>query len=119
RRFNSAWFDEYRNWFEYSIKKDAAFCLCCYLFKQNIRDHQGGGDSFTSERFSNWKEKEKLKKHVGGPSSIHNQTLKNCKALMNQNQYIKTIISKQSKQAVCINCLYSVPFTIRAPISWS
>jgi len=33
RRFSESWFDMYGNWLEYSVKEDAAFCLCCYLFK--------------------------------------------------------------------------------------
>jgi len=32
-RFNESRFAAYPNWLEYSIKEDAAFCLCCYLFK--------------------------------------------------------------------------------------
>ncbi|XP_057774925.1 uncharacterized protein LOC130993906 [Salvia miltiorrhiza] len=32
RKFVSAWFDEFKMWLEYSIAKDAAFCLYCYLF---------------------------------------------------------------------------------------
>ena len=38
RKFNVSWFDEHSNWLEYSIKKDAAFCLCCYLFKPNLAE---------------------------------------------------------------------------------
>ena len=38
RKVNVSWFDEHSNWLEYSIKKDAAFCLCCYLFKPNLRE---------------------------------------------------------------------------------
>ena len=52
RRFNRAWYLQYANWLEYSEKKDAAFCLCCYLFKPNIGD-QGGGDYFVGEGFRN------------------------------------------------------------------
>ncbi|KAL6573705.1 hypothetical protein OROHE_002164 [Orobanche hederae] len=33
RRFNPAWFDEFSTWLEYSISKNAAYCLCCYLSK--------------------------------------------------------------------------------------
>ena len=29
RIFVSEWFDEYKSWLEYSIEKDAAFCLYC------------------------------------------------------------------------------------------
>ena len=52
RKFNHVWFEEYPNWLEYSITKDAAFCLCCYLFKPII-GKQAGSDSFVSEGFSN------------------------------------------------------------------
>jgi len=31
RRFHSSWFVNYGIWLEYSIHKDAAFCLYCYL----------------------------------------------------------------------------------------
>ena len=57
---------------EYSVAKDATFCLCCCLFKPNIGD-QAGGDSFVGEGFSNWKKKEKIQIHVGGLNSAHNQ----------------------------------------------
>lgn len=33
RRFNPDWFDVYGSWLEYTIKKDKAFCLICYLFR--------------------------------------------------------------------------------------
>ena len=33
RRFVASWFDDYKYWLEYSVKEEAAFCLCCYLFK--------------------------------------------------------------------------------------
>lgn len=36
RRFNSAWFDQYPSCLEYTVKKDAAFCLNCYLFRDNV-----------------------------------------------------------------------------------
>jgi hypothetical protein len=36
RRFNPKWFNEFGNWLEYSIVKDAAFCLCCYLFSPTL-----------------------------------------------------------------------------------
>ncbi|ESR60034.1 hypothetical protein CICLE_v10017601mg [Citrus x clementina] len=63
RRFNSAWFDKYGNWLEYSIAKDAAFCLCCYLFKPEIGE-QAGGESFTKHGFTNWKKPERLRVHT-------------------------------------------------------
>ncbi|PKU62536.1 hypothetical protein MA16_Dca028767 [Dendrobium catenatum] len=30
RRFNSNWFEDFPDWMEYSIQKDAVFCLYCY-----------------------------------------------------------------------------------------
>lgn len=50
RQFISNWFDDFPNWLEYSITKDCAFCLCCYLFKSNVGE-QEGGDCFTGTGF--------------------------------------------------------------------
>ena len=41
-RFSSVWYVN-RNWLEYSVNKDAVFCLYCYLFGQDV-GKQGGGD---------------------------------------------------------------------------
>ncbi|XP_057471022.1 uncharacterized protein LOC130759834 [Actinidia eriantha] len=98
RRFNQAWYNEFPNWLEYSKAKDAAFCLCCYLFKPDIGD-QAGGESFVGEGFSNWKKKEKLQVHVEGPNSAHNQAWSKCQNLLNQKQHIQTVFVKQSDQA--------------------
>ncbi|XP_021828767.1 zinc finger MYM-type protein 1-like [Prunus avium] len=62
-RFIAQWFDEY-DWLEYSIAKDVAFCLHCYLFKPNF--DQVGGDAFTGVGFNNLKKrKERFNLHVG------------------------------------------------------
>ena len=50
RRFNLNWFTEYKNWLEYSIEKDVIFCLCCYLFRQDV-GKQAGGDTFVKTGF--------------------------------------------------------------------
>lgn len=42
RHLNPAWFATYRLWLEYSMEKDAAYCLYCYLFKPP--DEEGGRD---------------------------------------------------------------------------
>ena len=52
RRFNPGWFEEYGSWLEYSESKDAAFFICCYLFKPCIGE-QRGGNCFVGEGFSN------------------------------------------------------------------
>jgi hypothetical protein len=80
RRFNNGWFTQF-NWLEYSIAKDTAFCLCCYLFKSDIGE-QAGGDTFVSDGFSNWKCPKKLKIHEGGINSSHRQASRMCDDLL-------------------------------------
>ncbi|XP_022857941.1 uncharacterized protein LOC111378895 [Olea europaea var. sylvestris] len=48
RRFNPSWFKEFSSWFEYSVEKDAAYYLYCYLFRTSS-GKQGGGESFVGE----------------------------------------------------------------------
>ncbi|XP_022883750.1 zinc finger MYM-type protein 1-like [Olea europaea var. sylvestris] len=45
RRFNPSWFKEFGSWLEYSVEKDAAYCLYCYLFRTSF-EKQGGWHSF-------------------------------------------------------------------------
>ncbi|KAL4573208.1 hypothetical protein LXL04_020007 [Taraxacum kok-saghyz] len=87
RRFDVAWFNEYSTWLEYSISKDAAYCLYCYLFKPYVRA-QGGGETFVSVGFKIWRHKEKLNHHVGGSNSVHNQAWSKCKDLLNNKQRV-------------------------------
>ncbi|GER44462.1 zinc finger MYM-type protein [Striga asiatica] len=94
RRFNSSWFDDHVEWLEYSIEKDALFCLCCYLFKPEHGD-QGGSDTFTATGYNNWKNKQGVKDHVGTVGSVHNRALLHCQALMNQKQHLESLISRQ------------------------
>jgi len=100
RRFCPSWYIEYGNWLEYSIEKDAAFCFCCYLFRPDF-GKQSGGDSFVTEGFSNWKKKERLASHAGGPNSAHNFAWKKCQDFMKQNQHIEVVLSKQQSEQVC------------------
>ncbi|XP_052182037.1 uncharacterized protein LOC127794821 [Diospyros lotus] len=99
RRFNPAWFKEFGSWLEYSVSKDAAFFLYCYVFKTSV-GKQGGGDAFVSEGFSYWKSKDKLNIHVGDHDSAHNKARIKCEALMNQEQHIQSAFFKQSKQGL-------------------
>ncbi|XP_045791578.1 zinc finger MYM-type protein 1-like [Trifolium pratense] len=48
-----------------------------------------GWDAFVTEGFSNWKKKERLNIHLGGPNSAHNHAWRKCNALMNQKQHIE------------------------------
>jgi hypothetical protein len=59
-RFNPDWFDQYANWLEYSEKEDRAYCLCCYLFRDNNIDTQNGHDAFVIQGWNNWKNSERL-----------------------------------------------------------
>ncbi|XP_057719287.1 uncharacterized protein LOC130933681 [Arachis stenosperma] len=93
--FNADWFDEFGNWLEYSISKDAVFCLCCYLMKPD----GASGDAFVKDGFSNWKKKERLQTHVGNHDSAHNQARRKCEALMKQKQHIEVVFQKHSGQA--------------------
>ncbi|XP_028550852.1 uncharacterized protein LOC110098075 [Dendrobium catenatum] len=101
RRFNSKWFEEYPSWLEYSVHKDAAFCLYYYLFKpqEQTSISQGGGDSFVGEGFKNWKRKEKLLAHVGKHNSAHNKARQKSVDLINLKlQSVPTLwLSKNDK----------------------
>ncbi|XP_009786661.2 uncharacterized protein [Nicotiana sylvestris] len=95
RRFNPKWFDdEYHDWLEYSVSKDASYCLFCYLFKDN-NIHQGGGDVFPSIGFKSWHKKKSFDKH--GSSSIHNESKKKCQDLRQQRS-IQSSFERQSNQ---------------------
>ncbi|XP_022856489.1 zinc finger MYM-type protein 1-like, partial [Olea europaea var. sylvestris] len=94
RCFRKEWFSEF-HWLEYSIEKDAAYCLHCYLFKPD-RGSQGGGHIITKTGFRDWKHKKILKDHVGLFDSSHNQAFAKCTNLMNQKQSISYVISSQS-----------------------
>lgn len=77
RKFNPQWFKEHTNWLEYRISKDVAYCLC-YLFK-NKDGHQGEGESFVIEGFTNWKKgPERLRARVGKHNSVRETCVKAC-----------------------------------------
>ncbi|KAJ9183036.1 hypothetical protein P3X46_006955 [Hevea brasiliensis] len=97
RRFIASWFDEFGSWLEYSIEKDAAYCLYCYLFATGRSER--GHDAFVSEDFTNWRKKKRLREHVTDHSSDHNKCQLACEDLMNQTQYIEVSFLKQSKQS--------------------
>ncbi|XP_023633335.1 zinc finger MYM-type protein 1 [Capsella rubella] len=82
RRFNPKWFDKYGDWLEYSVEKDKAFCLCCYLFRDQAQN-QGGSDCFVSTGFCGWNKG--LDQHVGSDvNSFHNNAKRKCEYLMRQ-----------------------------------
>ncbi|KAJ9543702.1 hypothetical protein OSB04_023409 [Centaurea solstitialis] len=93
RKFSPSWFDDHKYWLEYSIELEAAFCLCCYLFKTDLKN-QGGADNFVKGGFKAWNKRERLELHSnGGP---HNLAVQKCQNLMKQAQSIATIFDKQT-----------------------
>ncbi|XP_050236136.1 uncharacterized protein LOC126686146 isoform X1 [Mercurialis annua] len=94
RSFKEYWFNEF-NWLEYSVSKDSAYCLCCYLFKQGY-GLQSGGEAFVSNGFINWKNaKEAFKTHIGASNSFHNMARRKCEDLQNQRQSVAYLLSNQ------------------------
>ncbi|AEE82778.1 putative protein [Arabidopsis thaliana] len=84
RRFNPKWFDLYGDWLEYSVEKEKAFCLYCYLFRDQA-GNQGGSDSFLSTGFCSWNKADRLDQHVGlDVNSFHNNAKRKCEDLMRQ-----------------------------------
>ncbi|ESQ50249.1 hypothetical protein EUTSA_v10002181mg [Eutrema salsugineum] len=61
-RFNPHWFDQYPDWFEYSMAEEKAFCLFCYLFRVQV-GKQSGCDAFVSTGFSSWNKDDSFSKH--------------------------------------------------------
>ncbi|XP_019186579.1 PREDICTED: uncharacterized protein LOC109181283 [Ipomoea nil] len=100
RRFNPKWFEDHSNWLEYSVSEDAAYCLCCYLFKDESSGQQAGGESLVTEGFNNWKKgSEKLRGHVGNHNSVHARNVQTCRDLMTQEQHLQVCVSKHSEQS--------------------
>ena len=96
RRFNPKWFDLYGDWLEYSVEKEKAFCLYCYLFRDQA-GNQGGSDSFLSTGFCSWNKADRLDQHVGlDVNSFHNNAKRKCEDLMRQGQSIKYALHKQT-----------------------
>ncbi|XP_050232846.2 uncharacterized protein LOC126681344 [Mercurialis annua] len=94
RSFKEAWFKKFA-WLEYSVEKDAAFCLYCYLFANSGTR----SESFTRKGFSNWKKaSENFNDHVGGVDSVHNDARRNCEDFQNQRQSISHVLTSQSRE---------------------
>ncbi|KAJ9558060.1 LOW QUALITY PROTEIN: hypothetical protein OSB04_012674 [Centaurea solstitialis] len=114
RKFNPSWFDDHKYWLEYNIEPEAAFCLCCYIFKSKIKS-KGGADNFVKGGFKAWNKRERLDlPNNGGP---HNLAVQKCQNLMNWAQSIVMDIYKQiyltkdknwTKIYVSIDCSYYI-----------
>ncbi|XP_048552822.1 uncharacterized protein LOC125533083 [Triticum urartu] len=86
RRFNADWYDDYAYCLEYNEKEHKAYCLCCYLFRDNIKDSHHGHDAFIVEGFNSWNKPKRSVTHVGNRNSFHNRALKDCEDLLKQGQ---------------------------------
>ncbi|GJS69128.1 zinc finger MYM-type protein 1-like protein [Tanacetum coccineum] len=93
-RFNPSWFNKY-DWLEYSIDKEAAFCLVCYLFK-NKDDHVE--DPFVKNGFKGWNRRIGLDKHVGKFNSVYNQAREKYDALNKPKASIQNIFDYSKKE---------------------
>lgn len=101
RKFNPDWFKgQYSKWLEYSVSKDVAYCLCCYLFKNEHEVHGNMADiAFTQNGFKGWnKALERFGTHIGEVNSIHNKCFNMMIDLMNQSQSIRTSFDKHSEK---------------------
>ncbi|XP_024979014.1 uncharacterized protein LOC112516227 [Cynara cardunculus var. scolymus] len=94
RRFVVTWFDQFQ-WLEYSVKVDRAYCLPCYLFRDQGGNH--GIEAFVAEGFNSWSKKDRLMHHEGEVNSFHHKALKKCEDLVNQNQSIVIALRKQTE----------------------
>jgi hypothetical protein len=93
RHFNFVWFQNFP-WIEYSVKKDAAFCFMCYLFKSKANKGKGTS-AFTSDGWNNRnKGSEALLKHVGSMS--HKTAEEKYLGFINPNAAIDNKIEKWS-----------------------
>ncbi|XP_042396865.1 zinc finger MYM-type protein 1-like [Zingiber officinale] len=97
RCFREVWFKD-RDWLEYSVSKDAAFCFWCYLFRPSNIGF-GGDDVFTRSGFINWKKAiEKFNEHVGGVGSAHNEARIQFEGFKNQRQSVEYSFSSEKHE---------------------
>ncbi|XP_038699208.1 uncharacterized protein LOC119996592 [Tripterygium wilfordii] len=115
RRFQQSWFIKFL-WLEYSISKDAAFCFPCFVFQ----DHEPLHSAFIINGFTSWKRVNNRARcvflaHMGGPTSLHNNAVRNVEALKNISQHIDKVINVQSLENVKKNhlCLKTTIYSVR------
>ncbi|XP_075104906.1 uncharacterized protein LOC142178984 [Nicotiana tabacum] len=97
RQFVPSWFKgQFSKWLEYSVKKDAEYCLCCYLFKNEfIRGSMG--EFYTKDSFRAWnKGLKRFRLHVGDVNNVHDKCFNKMLDLSNQHQSIKFVFDKHS-----------------------
>ncbi|TVU40845.1 hypothetical protein EJB05_14325, partial [Eragrostis curvula] len=96
RSFQTTWYDKF-DWLEYSVSKDAAFCLYCYLFFQPGKPSKFGSDVFAKSGYTNWKKALKnFQKH--SDCKTHGNARLMCEDFMNQRSSVTTKWIDTSKQ---------------------
>ncbi|PWA17126.1 Zinc finger MYM-type protein 1 [Artemisia annua] len=103
RRFQAKWYTEYP-WLEYSRATDRAYCFYCYLFLEEPSINKAQ-DAFAINGFKNWNRVKgkhcSFMKHVGdGPNSQHNNAIRFCDALLNQEGHIDHVMQRLSDEEV-------------------
>ncbi|XP_058734484.1 uncharacterized protein LOC131606207 [Vicia villosa] len=110
RRFQYTWFSLFPSWLEYSPSEDDVYCLPCYLFSKRPSGRPASY-VFISTGFRGWKKVKTGKhcaflKHIGSdPCSPHNNAMKACQDLLNQNGHIRNIFQAQSSTEIMKNRL--------------
>ncbi|CAI0445048.1 unnamed protein product [Linum tenue] len=94
RKFQASWFKKY-NWLDYSVSKDAAYCLYCYVFSKR----GGSNDGFIGEGFRIWNKLKAFDDHVGEHNSYHNRAKNSSDLLLKQARGIEAALFRQSDQA--------------------
>ena len=81
RSFQKTWFD----WLEYSEKKDAAYCLYCYLFFDPGKPEKFGTSVFAKDGYVNWKNaKDTFNQH--STCKTHNNARLKCDDFITRKQ---------------------------------
>ena len=94
RSFHDTWFKDHGDWLEYSVAKDAAFCFCCFLFKQP-KAPNFGTESFTKVGCKKWKEGPGvLDVHVGKSDCANNKSRQCYEAFKNQRQSVTHVMER-------------------------
>ncbi|XP_065876224.1 uncharacterized protein [Euphorbia lathyris] len=80
-------------WLEYSVSKDDAYCLCCYLFSSG---NKYGDTTFTQTGYTNWKKAlENFIGHEGGQTSTHGYAKQKWLQYQNQRENFDYVLSSK------------------------
>lgn len=112
RSFQQHWFEKF-DWLEYSVSKDAAYCLYCYHFFEPGKPEKFGSDVFAKTGYEKWKKTlEKFEKH--GDSIAHGVARQKCDDFMNQRTSVTQKFSNHSKES---DILYKICLTASLDIA--